>query len=45
VGTAIVVILVLLGIGIVVDALFRMRNWLNKSPSGPDDRGHSDPKP
>jgi hypothetical protein len=32
VSIAIVVILVLLGIGIVIDQLFRLRKWLNKSP-------------
>jgi hypothetical protein len=31
---AIVVVLALLGVGIVVDQLFRLRNWLNKPPPG-----------
>jgi hypothetical protein len=30
--TAIVVVLALLGVGIVIDQLFRLKNWLNKPP-------------
>jgi hypothetical protein len=39
---AIVVVLVLLGLGIVIDQLFRLRNWLNKPPpkaEPPDEKG------
>jgi hypothetical protein len=36
VTAAIVVILALLAIGIVVESLLRLRNWLNKSPPGHD---------
>jgi hypothetical protein len=39
VGTTIlVVVLILVAIGIVADALFRLRNWLQQPPPGPDDR-------
>jgi hypothetical protein len=31
-GTAIVVVLALLAVGIVIDQLFRLRNWLNRPP-------------
>jgi hypothetical protein len=36
VSAAIVVVLMLLGIGIVVDQLLRLRKWLQKSPPGQD---------
>lgn len=36
VSTAIVVVLILLGIGIVVDQLLRLRRWLQKPPPGRD---------
>jgi hypothetical protein len=36
VSAAIVVVLMLLGIGIVVDSLLRLRRWLQKSPPGPE---------
>jgi hypothetical protein len=36
VTAAIVVILALLAIGIVVESLLRLRNWLNNSPPGHD---------
>jgi hypothetical protein len=31
-GTAIVVVLALLAVGMVIDQLFRLRKWLNRSP-------------
>jgi hypothetical protein len=43
--TAIVVVLILLGIGIVADALFRLRDWLNRPPPSGDDRQPPDAKP
>jgi hypothetical protein len=37
VGTAIVLILILLAVGVVVGPLFRLRKWLQKlPPSAPD---------
>jgi hypothetical protein len=33
-GTAIVVALMVLGIGIVIDQLLRLRTWLKNSPPG-----------
>jgi hypothetical protein len=36
VSAAIVVVLILLGIGIVVDQLLRLRKWLRNSPTGQD---------
>jgi hypothetical protein len=36
VSAAIVVVLMLLGIGIVVDQLLRLKKWLQKSPPGQD---------
>jgi hypothetical protein len=36
VSAAIVVVLILLGIGIVVDQLFRLKKWLQKSPPSQD---------
>jgi hypothetical protein len=36
VSAAIVVVLMLLGIGIVIDQLLRLRKWLQKSPPGQD---------
>lgn len=47
VGTAVVVVLMLLGVGIVIDQLFRLRNWLNKAPPTgevrePDDENGAD---
>jgi hypothetical protein len=36
VSAAIVVVLILLGIGIVVDQLFRLKKWLQKSPPSHD---------
>jgi hypothetical protein len=36
VSAAIVVVLILVGIGIVVDQLLRLRKWLQKSPPGQD---------
>jgi hypothetical protein len=39
VGTAILVaVLILAGIGIVIDSLFRLRNWLQRPPPGGEDR-------
>ena len=38
VTTAIVIVLALLGVGIVIDQLFRLRNWLKKSPPRPEDQ-------
>jgi hypothetical protein len=35
-SAAIVVVVILLGIGIVVDQLLRLRKWLQKSPPGQD---------
>ncbi|MFZ0227895.1 MAG: hypothetical protein WA415_07105 [Mycobacterium sp.] len=36
-GTAIVVILILLAVGVVVGPLLRLRNWLQKAPPFPAD--------
>jgi hypothetical protein len=36
VSVAIVVVLILLGIGIVVAPLLRLRQWLQKPPPGPE---------
>jgi hypothetical protein len=36
VTAAMIVVLILLGIGIVVAPLLRLREWLRKSPPGPD---------
>jgi hypothetical protein len=44
VTAAIVVVLTLLGVGIVIDQLFRLRNWLNKPPPSPDDHDTPDGK-
>jgi hypothetical protein len=37
----IVVVLILLGVGIVINQLFRLKQWLKNSPSDPD----PDPEP
>ena len=44
VTAAIVVVLTLLGVGIVIDQLFRLRNWLNTPPPRPDDHDTPDGK-
>jgi len=44
-GTAIVVILMLLGVGMVINQLLRLRNWLKKSPSSPAVQEPPDAKP
>lgn len=36
VGTAVVVMLIVLAIGIVADQLLRLRKWLQKPPPNPD---------
>jgi len=38
VSAAIVITLALLGVGIVVDQLFRLRKWLKNPPSGRNSR-------
>ena len=37
VTTVIVIVLALLALGIVIDQLFRLRNWLNQAPPQPKD--------
>jgi hypothetical protein len=44
VGTAIVVMLALLAVGIVIDQLFRLRKWLKNSPPSRDIREPPDGK-
>jgi hypothetical protein len=41
---AIVVVLILLGIGIVVAPLLRLREWLRKPPPGPETQEPPDDK-
>lgn len=44
-STAILVILTLVGVGIVIDQLFRLRTWLKKPPSSPEVREPPDGQP
>jgi hypothetical protein len=44
-GTAIVVTLTLLGIGIVINQLFRLRKWLRNPPPSREDREPPDRPP